>query len=188
MEVNKYNRGKIYKIVSDNTNKIYIGSTCNELYKRLSGHKRDLISYNKGQRRYVTSFELLKYDDAQIILIENYSCKDKNELRARERYYYDLNKDIVCNKYKPIYHENEENDIAKKYREENKEYYRNKNAEFRNNNPGYSKEWEENNKESRKEQRRLYRAKNKDKLNLYRKEWRLKKKMETANAINHHSS
>lgn len=181
MEENKYNRGKIYKIVSDYTDKIYIGSTCNELYKRLSGHKRDLNSYNKGQRRYVASFELLKHDDAQIILIENYSCKDKNELRARERYHYDLNTDRVCNKNKPMYYENEYNDIAKKYREDHKEYFSNKNAEFRQNNPNYAKEWEENHKEARKEQKRLYRIMNKDKLNLYRKEWRLKKKLETIN-------
>ena len=37
--------GKIYKIISINTDKIYIGSTTKSLYERLQGHKRNYKRY-----------------------------------------------------------------------------------------------------------------------------------------------
>ena len=37
--VNKYAQGKIYAIRSPSTDKIYIGSTCDTLAKRLYGHR-----------------------------------------------------------------------------------------------------------------------------------------------------
>ena len=40
-DYNMYSRGKIYKIVSDCTDKIYIGSTCEKyLSNRLAGHRK----------------------------------------------------------------------------------------------------------------------------------------------------
>ena len=40
-----YKNGKIYKIVSDLTDKIYIGSTTQPLYKRHSKHKGNYKQY-----------------------------------------------------------------------------------------------------------------------------------------------
>ena len=39
--INKYNNGKIYKIVSDSTDKIYVGSTTQPLSKRHYEHKKN---------------------------------------------------------------------------------------------------------------------------------------------------
>jgi hypothetical protein len=41
------------------------------------------------------SKKILKYGNAQIILIENYPCNNKDELRAREQYWIDKTPNIV---------------------------------------------------------------------------------------------
>ena len=105
-----YQNGKIYKIVSDQTDKIYIGSTTDKyLSHRLNNHRYEY----KSKRSNVSSKKILKYDDVKIILIETYPCKNKDELFAREQYHVDKNKDICVNKLKAI-HPN------KKIREQNK--------------------------------------------------------------------
>ena len=97
-----YKNGKIYKLISDQTDKIYIGSTCSELHKRLYQHKKIYTywkhSFGKG---YISSIELIKEGEVEIVLIENYSCNDKNELHAREKYWIDQNKDKIVNKNIP---------------------------------------------------------------------------------------
>lgn len=85
---NKYQRGKIYKIVSFQTDEVYVGSTCEPyLCNRLSKHRCNYRAYQRGKYHYVTSFELVKYVDADVILLENYPCNNKQELHARERHY-----------------------------------------------------------------------------------------------------
>jgi hypothetical protein len=83
-----YSEGKIYKIVSDQTDKVYIGSTAEKtLSLRMSKHRSDYKGYCNGSRPYRTSFQLLVFDDAQIILVEKFSCNSKDELHAREEYW-----------------------------------------------------------------------------------------------------
>lgn len=123
MEENKYSRGKIYKIVSDHTDKIYIGSTCNELHKRMHWHRSSYKKYLRGNG-HNSSADILQFDDAKIILMEKYPCEDRNELVARERYYFDLHRDSLCNQKKPAFYDGEKAICNKewqaKYRENNK--------------------------------------------------------------------
>lgn len=94
-----YQKGKIYKIVCNITNKIYIGSTCETLSSRLTKHR--YVTKNKEQKKgCCSSYEILKNNDYEIILIENYPCNNREELLMRERYYVD-NMDCV-NKRQPI--------------------------------------------------------------------------------------
>lgn len=80
-----YQNGKIYKIVSDETDDVYVGSTCSTLKRRFCSHKCDYDRKNKGMSfRGTCSNALLKYADARIILIENYPCESKRELLDRE--------------------------------------------------------------------------------------------------------
>jgi Uri superfamily endonuclease len=79
-----YKNSKIYAIRSNQTDKIYIGSTINELSKRLSRHKKDFKNWKNGKQNYVTSYELIKYDDVYIELLEKYPCKNRMELCRRE--------------------------------------------------------------------------------------------------------
>lgn len=91
-----YSKGKIYKIVSDQTDKIYIGSTTKQyLSQRLSNHQRTYKCFQNGKYHYVTSFEIVKYDDAQIILIELFPCGTKDELLSRERFHLEQNKNCI---------------------------------------------------------------------------------------------
>jgi len=92
--MNKYQDGKIYKLTSKQTDKIYVGSTIQTLNKRLTNHICDMKNVNL----YMSSGEILKYDDAIIELIEDYPCDSKTELEKREQHYMDLYKDIVVNK------------------------------------------------------------------------------------------
>ena len=82
---NMYSRGKIYKIVSpSHPELVYYGSTCNELYKRLSCHKAPSNNTN--------SKLIMCYDDVCIVLVENFSCNSRNELYAKEYEYILSNK------------------------------------------------------------------------------------------------
>ena len=79
-----YKNGKIYTIRSYQTDDIYVGSTLQTLTKRLSKHKDSFKNWNNGKYHYVSSFELIKYDDVYIELIELFPCSSKMELNRRE--------------------------------------------------------------------------------------------------------
>ncbi len=70
--MNKYHGGKIYALRSPSTDKIYIGSTIQPLYKRKASH-------NKKK-----SNDLSKLGDFYIELIENFKCENREELNKRE--------------------------------------------------------------------------------------------------------
>jgi hypothetical protein len=90
-------KGNIYKIISGSTNKIYIGSTAKSIEKRLEEHETNYENwFNTGfENGYVSSFEILKYGDYKIVLIEEYPCSSYQELYKREGY-YQLNNYNVC--------------------------------------------------------------------------------------------
>lgn len=88
-----YQKGKIYKITSESTSMIYIGSTVKTLYHRFQGHKTE----HNLQIKNISSSELLQYPDCKIELLENYPCDTKEELLEREQYYMDINRPICVN-------------------------------------------------------------------------------------------
>ena len=150
-----YQNGKIYKLVSDKTDDIYIGSTCSKLSDRLCKHK---TPNNK------TSAKALFTDDAkvEIILIESCPCKSKDELRARERYYQTTMKCINKNKTSCVKIDFSEGkkEWMKEYRKENKEHIKEQN-----------KKYEEDNKEKIKERRKKYKEENRDIIKEKAKEY-----------------
>jgi len=79
-----YSKGKIYTIRSYSTDDVYIGSTCSTLTKRLSEHKAHYETWLKKGFSYTTSFEVLKYGDAYIELVEECACENKQQLNRRE--------------------------------------------------------------------------------------------------------
>ena len=82
-----YENSKIYKIIDNTNNGIYIGSTTNKyLSNRLAQHKHN--AYN-DKRANLASKQIILNGNYKIILVECYSCKTKDELRAREQYYID---------------------------------------------------------------------------------------------------
>ena len=177
-EINKYQNSKIYKIVCNKTNLVYIGSTTQKyLSDRLKGHR---IAY-KRNKGLTTANQILENGDYYIELIELVPCNSKDELLVRERYYFDViecvnkmrpkrtlkeiedsnkeyyekNKDVILVKQK-IYVENNKEHIkiqTKKYRDEHKEHIKEQ-----------TKKYQDENKEKIKEQRKKYREENKEKI------------------------
>lgn len=82
-----YANGKIYKLVNNVDNKIYIGSTATTLTKRLFGHKKD--SKTHIDRFVYKHLNFIGWGSVSIVLIETFECKSKDELCARERHWYD---------------------------------------------------------------------------------------------------
>ena len=83
-----YKQGKIYKIECNVTGLIYIGSTCKKkLSGRMTEHRSKYKKYLNGESNYYSSFIVMENKDYDIILIEDYPCKSKDQLFARERYY-----------------------------------------------------------------------------------------------------
>jgi hypothetical protein len=146
MEINKYHNSKIYKLISDHTDKIYIGSTFQKfLSVRKAGHKSDYEKFKNNNGSYTTSYELIELGNVDIILIENFKCENKEELHARERYHIELNRELCVNKHIPTR-------TKKEWIKDNKQHLEE-----------YQKEWNENNKEYVKERSKKYKE--------YRKEY-----------------
>ena len=135
MPVN-YQNGKIYKIVCNLTNEIYIGSTCEPtLARRLAGHVTQYKNHKNGKTNYVTSFRIIERCNYNIYLIENFPCNNKDELTKREGEIIQnmKNDNIVVNKniagrtkaqYEKVYYEANKCSIRethKIYRENNKQ-------------------------------------------------------------------
>jgi hypothetical protein len=94
-----YSNGKIYKIIDNTNNKIYIGSTVQSLATRISQHRYDYQAYLKSGERMMTSFQILENGNYDIVLLEKFSCESKEELHARERHH--IEKNNCVNKFIP---------------------------------------------------------------------------------------
>jgi len=150
-EIN-YQKTIIYKIVcNDLTIKdVYVGHTT-EFTKRKNSHKNRC--YNANDKKYnLKIYKIIRenegWDSWSMIEIEKYPCNDKNEACSRERYWYEqLNSNM--NTLKPMITKQELKILnkqykqtdkykavakisGKKYREENKEYYQEKNQKMAN--------------------------------------------------------
>ena len=93
-----YGNGKVYKIWSPSTEQIYIGSTTQRLSKRLSSHLNQYKRCKDGIGNYVSSFEILKYDDYKIELIKECPCENKEQLHKLEGEYIREHKDACVNR------------------------------------------------------------------------------------------
>lgn len=81
-----YGKGLIYKIMPKdrNKNECYIGSTIN-FEQRKQCHKTRSPTYDSKLYNYIRKNG--GWDNFEMVLIENYPCKSRKELRARERFF-----------------------------------------------------------------------------------------------------
>ena len=94
--MNKYQEGKIYKIVNDSISGVYYGSTIRTLEERFIGHINDC----KNKKSNCSSKELFKYGEPKIILVQNKPCNSRKELEKREGWFI---KNFKCiNKVIPL--------------------------------------------------------------------------------------
>jgi len=87
-----YSKGKIYKIVSANCDKVYYGSTVHTLDDRLANHVLT---------KTCSSAEVINCGDFEIIEIEKYPCASKQQLLDREAEYILRDWDGCVNKHIP---------------------------------------------------------------------------------------
>ena len=128
-----YKNGKIYRLVLDETNEEYIGSTTQTLPKRFYSHKSKLKRWLNGDTKVsnYSSFRLFEKGTPQIFLIEDFPCQSKKHLEKRERQVLEQRRKdgIICvNKCIPTrtdkeYKNNEE--YRKKQRQKSTDYYHN---------------------------------------------------------------
>lgn len=166
---NKYHNGKIYKLISEQTDQIYIGSTIQKLSERRCQHIKDYKFYSNGtNNNYITSFEIVKHPDFQIVLIETVKCENKKELYARERHWIENSPECV-NKIVPgrthkEYLEDHKEEI-KKYNEDNKDHHKKYLKDNKAKVQAYKTKHYQNNKDKIKARSKKSREENKAKLN-----------------------
>lgn len=98
IKINPYHDSKIYKIVSKNTDLIYVGSTTQTLKQRLKHHIYDYNRYKKGKHFYISSFKILEFGDYEIQLIKCVSVENLKELGKIEGDIMKLSLNNIVNK------------------------------------------------------------------------------------------
>ena len=135
----RYKRGKVYRIVCRKTGRQYIGSTCKKLLsQRLACHVCDFNKWKKGEFNFITSFTILEENDYYIELVELVPCSSNDELKVRERFHI---QNIECvNNNVPLR-------TKKEYYQDNKEHLSKKMQEYREKNFEKAKEYRQQHKE-----------------------------------------
>jgi hypothetical protein len=90
--------GRVYMLSSDYCDKFYIGSTTVSLETRLQRHIDCYYVWIKSRFEtcYLSSFEIIKYGDYRMELLEDCPCISGWDLLKREQYHQIMNyKDIV---------------------------------------------------------------------------------------------
>ena len=168
-----YQLSKIYKLVSNKTEDIYIGSCLMRLSTRLSNHKN--LSNTCASKKLFTNDAIIT-----IVLLENYPCNTKNELKARELHYITTNNCININK--PFVCDIPFSDIKawhKEYRQANtehrKEYYTINKEQLNEK----QKEYYAINAEHKIEKQKIYNDMHKEQIEEYQKEYRISHRDQT---------
>jgi hypothetical protein len=121
-----YNDGKIYKLVSNESNDVYIGSTTEKtLARRLAKHKDKYKKWLIDNKKFTSAFDLLKLDNCEIVLIESFPCNSKDELCARERHYIETTPNCINRRKRVILTPEEK----REWLSEKKKRYRTKHAD-----------------------------------------------------------
>jgi hypothetical protein len=125
-----YQLGKIYKIVCRITGEVYVGSTCEKtLARRLVAHRSACNRYIENQEgSKFSSFQIIQRGDYYIELLENYPCNNSDELRKKEREWYD--KTDCINHCRPYLFKEEMRVERLIYDEINKERIREKQKQY----------------------------------------------------------
>ena len=164
----KYSNSRVYKIIDNTNNNIYIGSTTQQLSKRLAEHTRNYKSYLNGISKYITSFEIIKNENYDIILLENVCCETKEQLRARERFHIESN--TCVNKNIPGRSKKELGQIYRdNHKEERKEYDKQRD---KTQIKIMKHKYYEKNKEKFKEYQKEHKEHKQDYMKVYNKQYR----------------
>ncbi len=154
--------GRIYKIVHNQSNIVYVGSTFNLLKNRWQNHKNTVRRENKKECCIVKYLKEYGVENFTIILIKEYQVCDRKHLQAWEQYW--INKLTCINKVNALRFLYEKK-LKKIKRKENKEKIRIQ-----------QRKWYEKNREKVLARVKNNTLKNREKIRLYQKEYRKKLK------------
>lgn len=87
-----YTKGKIYKLQCAD-GYYYIGSTCDTLRGRMWDHKD---ASETGTTRVYQHINRIGWDKVTMILVEDYPCETKDQLRQREDVHIQMNRSQLC--------------------------------------------------------------------------------------------
>ena len=121
-----YQNGKVYKIINKNNEIIYIGSTAQKLCQRYQTHNH-------------------KSPNHKIILIENYPCNSREELRKREQKVIEEHNNLI-NQIRAYCSEEDKKkrDIEYRNKPTTKEHQKNYHKEYRKDNIEKITEYQKN--------------------------------------------
>ena len=205
-----YQNARLYSIRSYHTDKIYIGSTCSPLSKRLYGHRNCYELFKNGKYPFVSSFEIIQYPDNYVELLRAVPCSSRTELlklegeeiRANDncvnmriegrtvQQWHEDNKEHIKNYKKEYYIDNKEQILikTKQYHEEHREHMNQKKKEYyeehKEHMDKYYKQWREDNKEDLKKKHKQYYEENKEIMSEKNKEYYQKNKEQSKQRVN----
>lgn len=174
----EYSQSKIYQIKCDTTGLVYIGSTTQNLAKRIANH----VSTFYGGYSQCSSQSVLENNNYRYSLIEEYSCDNKEQLHMREQFHID--QQTCVNKCRAFTTEEIKKEREKKWREDNRtqllkgkrDYYNEDKQKWIDN----SREWVLNNKERVQKNQSHWVEQNREHVAEYKKKWRARKRAQLA--------
>jgi hypothetical protein len=177
VEINKYQNSKIYRIINDENDEVYVGSTYNMLCRRMEKHRSHRFQYaHRPLYKLMNEIGIAKF---HIELIEEYPCDNKEQLRKREGHFIrgmgTLNM-VIEERTKKEYKETNKDKIEymAKYREEKKDQILAKTKEYRENHKDEIKQYKINNKEHILAQNKEYYERTKEHKQEYQKSDKVK--------------
>lgn len=143
--------GRVYKIIHNQSNICYVGSTIRKLKERWNNHKSSFKSYLNGKKRCNTSifnyFKQFGIENFKIILIKEYEICDEKHLKVFEALW--IYKLKAINELIPI-------------------NIRNKSKFIKHN---YNKQYRQKNKQQLDEQKKIYVENNRELYRDIKKRW-----------------
>ena len=169
--MNKCDHSKVYQIVNDVDDMVYIGSTYRPLQERWKEHV-NIFKRNVSQRKIYKHMHCIGIDHFTIVLICEYPCKNKQHLLWKETEEINkIDKNSSLNERCAVFKITDKK--GKERKSEYDEIYRENNKERKREN---DRKWRYNKLEYKHARDREYIQKNRDKNIQKCKEWTEKNK------------
>jgi hypothetical protein len=172
--MSKHFIGRVYKLMSPETDDIYIGSTVKILDARLKGHKIHYASFIAGKHNHMTSFEILKHPNVSIELLFEGEFNFKKDLYEKEGQYIQLNVNAINKHIAGLTPQESKN----RYKQANQGIIKQRNRNYRERNSDIIKQRSKAYREQNRDKIKQRREENKAAINEKKKEYRERKKEE----------
>jgi len=157
--------GRVYCIRSQQTTDIYIGSTIQTLSQRMTDHRKAYKKYLNKNYDYMTSFEIVQYEDAYIEVLFEGEFLSRNDLDRKEGKYQRemdcVNKNIAGRTKKEHYEEN-----TNLYKKKSQQYYEKKKEHIKK----LSKKYAVEHRDHILEYQQKYQEEHKEQITEYKKQ------------------